>query len=275
MSIANIKISVVMACYYGDKLGALVEAIDSMLNQTLAIYEFIIVVDGPVSGNMERYLDQVNSDNHHVNLIKLSENSGAANARNIGMNASSGDYIAIMDSDDISYANRLETQYNALREYDADVVWAWQTEFYDESKQYVGLKRCPEFHDEIVRSLKWRCLLPDPTTFMKRECLQKTGGYGSYRDLNIDYHFFLEMKLSGCKFYAVQEPLIKVRVSPVQRKRRGGLKLLKQDYEFRKWMISKNLLNHFEFILVMFMYVGFRLQPNWMRDWVYRFFLRR
>ena len=269
------RISVVMACYHGDQLYALKEAVDSVLAQTLEVYEFIVVVDGYVPDDVKNYLTQLEETNESVKLIFLEKNGGAAKARNIGMSEAEGDYLAIMDSDDVLVPERLEEQYSALVEQDVDVVWAWQQEFYDMTGKFAGIKSCPEKHEDIVKSLKWRCLLPDPTTFMKRCCFEKTGGYGEYRDLNIDYHFFLMMELSGCKFYAVQKPLIKVRISPEQRRRRGGISLLKQDVDFRKWMLRNRIINIFEFVLILSIFTVFRLQPNMMRDWVYRYILRK
>jgi len=269
------KISVVMACYHGDRLDAMKEAVSSVLQQTLDIFEFIIIEDGPVSDSIENYLVELENVESNVRVIRRPKNQGVAAARNHAMSQSLGDYIAIMDSDDIIVPNRLEVQLLAINENNVDAVWGWQEEFYDNTREFAGIKKCPEFHDDIVKSLKWRCLLPDPTTFMKRCCYEKTGGYGNVKTLGMDYMFFLEMAVKGCKLYCVQMPLIKVRISPEQRKRRGGLSLLKEDYVLRRWMLKKNLLKIKDFILIMLVFTVFRLQPNGMRDWVYRKILRK
>lgn len=270
-----VSVSMVMACYAGDRIDALQSAVKSVLQQTVGIFEFIIVVDGPVVEDIENYLNGLEEKNLQIKVIRLQDNCGAAKARNIGMSVSTGDYIAIMDSDDILYPQRIEYQLSALNRENVDAVWGWQEEFYDRSQKFAGIKKCPEKHEDIINSLKWRNLLPDPLTFIKRCCFDKVGGYPEVGELGIDYKFFINMAMHGCRFYCIQQPLIKVRISSEQRRRRGGLKLLKQDVLLRIWMWKKKQLNIIEFVGVMFITVVFRLQPNCMRDIVYRYILRK
>ena len=268
------KISVIMACYAGDRLNTLKEAVDSINNQTIPYHEFIIIADGPISNSIEEYLNEIKNRNSQLKLIKLDENKGAGYARNYGMKLSKGDYIAIMDADDISIPTRFERQFKALKHNNVDAVWAWQEEFYDDSGKFAGIKRSSETHDEIVKELKFRCLLPDPTTFMKRECFEKTGGYGEFRNVNIDHKFFVNMVLNGFKLYCLPEILIKVRVSSLQRKRRGGWNSLKQDMVLRGWMKQSGFINFFEYIKSVVAYAIFRSIPNFLRDALYQRFLR-
>ncbi len=269
------KISVVMACYHGDRVDSLIAAVDSVLKQTISFHEFIIVVDGPVNNDIDKYLEGLRADRENIILIRLDENSGAAHARNIGMSVAKGDYIAIMDSDDILIPDRLEAQLSTLIEKNVDAVWGWQEEFYDGTNEFAGIKQCPEEHDDILKKLKYRCLLPDPTTFIKKECFEKVGGYAEFDNINIDYKFFLEIALNGYRLHCIQRPLIRVRISPVQRKRRGGLVLLREDYVLRRWMYQKKIITIFELFWIMAMYAVFRLQPNFMRDKVYKHVLRK
>lgn len=269
------SISVVMACYHGDNLTSLKEAVNSVMSQTLAFLEFIIVLDGPVSVDIDQYLDELEEANELVKIFRIKENSGAAKARNLGMSHSQGKYIAIMDSDDILLPERLEAQLDALNDKCVDAVWGWQEEFYDGTNEYAGVKRCPEEHGAILKKLKYRNLLPDPTTFIKRECFEKTKGYAEFDNIGMDYKFFLEIALHGYRLHCVQKPLIRVRISPVQRKRRGGWVLLKQDYSLRQWMYKKKIINIFEMSWIMLMYAVFRLQPNILRDKLYKHVLRK
>ena len=263
-----------MACYNGDKLPALKEAIESVLAQTIPFLEFIIVVDGPVAPPISSSLKEFESSNEKIAIIRLDKNIGGAGARNIGMKASRGHYIAIMDSDDIIYPERLECQLRAIKENKADAVWAWQEEFYDGTYEYAGLKVCPEHHSDIVRQLKFRNSTSDPTTFIKRICFEKTGGYGKYKNINYDYEFFLKIALNNFKLYCVQKPLIKVRISSAQRARRGGMEILKQDFELRRWMFKNGILNFPEFFISSGICAAFRMQPNFLRDFLYKNILR-
>ena len=164
------KVSVVMACYRGDEYRNFKQAVFSVLNQTYPIYEYIIVADGPLSSSVDNFLSDLKERHQVVKVLRLKENQGAACARNIGVEASAGDYIAISDSDDIMAENRIKSQVNAIIENEADCVWGWQEEFYDESLEFAGIKKCPENHEDIAKALKFRNLLSDPTTFIKRHC---------------------------------------------------------------------------------------------------------
>ena len=85
------------------------DAIDSVLAQTLTDYEIIVVDDGS-SDDIERV---VHSFDFPIKFIKQ-DNGGAAVARNTGMKAASGKYIAYLDSDDIWLAGKLKSQIDFL-----------------------------------------------------------------------------------------------------------------------------------------------------------------
>ena len=111
---------------------------------------------------------------------------------------------------------------------------------------------------------------------IKRECFDTTGGYGeAFLNKNYDYILFLKMLLKGYKFYCIQAPLIKVRVSRTQRSRRGGIKRLYQDYLLRKWMVESKIISRLEAVVFMVIYTWFRLQPNTLRDLSYLILRRR
>ena len=76
----------------------LVEAVDSIKNQTYKNYEFIIIDDGSKDEETKKYLSQLQG----INLITLQSNQGISNALNVGVMSAKGDLIARMDSDDIS-----------------------------------------------------------------------------------------------------------------------------------------------------------------------------
>lgn len=86
-------------------------AIESILGQTYRDFEFIIVDNGSgpgVRAVVESY------DDARITYLRLEENSGAANARNCGIEAARGEFVAFMDSDDISLPTRLEKQVRYL-----------------------------------------------------------------------------------------------------------------------------------------------------------------
>ena len=97
------KVSVIIPVYNGEKY--LQKAIDSILNQTFTDFEIIIVNDASIDGTAD-ILDSLNDPRIHI--ITHKNNSGPSESRNDAIRNSSGKYIAIMDSDDLSVPQRLE-----------------------------------------------------------------------------------------------------------------------------------------------------------------------
>lgn len=99
------KISVVMPVYNGEKY--LREAIDSILNQTLSDFEFIIINDASTDKTEE--IIKSYTDNR-IKYLKNEKNLGVAGTLNKGLDVAKGEYIARMDADDISLPLRFEKQ---------------------------------------------------------------------------------------------------------------------------------------------------------------------
>ncbi len=103
------KISVIIPTFNrGNLIG---KSIKSVLNQTLQNLEIIIIDDGSTDDTkkeVEKFQDE------RIKYIKLQNNNGGANARNIGIEIASGQFISFQDSDDIFYYNKLEKQLENL-----------------------------------------------------------------------------------------------------------------------------------------------------------------
>ena len=103
------KISVLMPVY-NTKEEFLRTAIESILNQTYSNFEFIIINDGSTNNAEDVILSY--KDERIVYLKQ--ENKGIVSALNNGWDKASGEYIARMDSDDISLSERFEKQIEFL-----------------------------------------------------------------------------------------------------------------------------------------------------------------
>ena len=101
----NIKISVIIPTYNRGNL--IRNSITSVLNQSYKNLEVIIVDDGSTD-NTSSEINKIKDD--RVRYIKLPENTGGSNARNIGIKNAVGKFISFQDSDDIFYPEKLEKQ---------------------------------------------------------------------------------------------------------------------------------------------------------------------
>lgn len=106
------KVSVITPMYNCEKF--ISETIESVLNQTYTNWEMIIIDDCSTDKSKQIVKQYIERDKR-IRLIALNENSGAAVARNKGIEVSSGRFIAFLDGDDLWEPNKLE---NANTVYD-------------------------------------------------------------------------------------------------------------------------------------------------------------
>ena len=102
------RVSVIIPTH--NRLSRLPVAVDSVLEQTYSAHELIVVDDGSTDGTAQWLARERPS----VTVIRQ-DNKGVSHARNRGIEAASGNWIALLDSDDRWYAHKLATQINALR----------------------------------------------------------------------------------------------------------------------------------------------------------------
>ena len=111
-------ISVVLPVY--NRRNTVGRAVESVLRQTVQDIE-CIVVDDASTDDTTAVLAEISDS--RLRIIHLTENSGACHARNVGVQAAKGEYIAFQDSDDCFHPDKLARQLAFLQEKGADVVF--------------------------------------------------------------------------------------------------------------------------------------------------------
>jgi glycosyltransferase involved in cell wall biosynthesis len=122
------KVSVIIPAYnVAPYIG---ETLDSVFSQTFADFEVIVINDGsPDTEELERELARFPDS---INYVKQ-ENRGAAAARNEGLRAARGEFVAFLDGDDLWRSNYLDKQIKFILERDCDLVCADAEVFSDGS----------------------------------------------------------------------------------------------------------------------------------------------
>lgn len=193
------KISVVMPVY-NTKEKYLREAIESILNQTYSDFEFIIINDGSTNNAEDVILSYKDK---RIKYFKQ-ENKGVANTLNYGFDIAQGEYIARMDSDDISLPNRFEKQIKFLEENkDIAILGSWHEEFH---KQHI---RKPSYEIKLLDLFRGN-LVSHPTIMLRKNDLDK---YQLRYDPSFtceDYELWSRIA-RYLKFHNLQEVLLKYR----------------------------------------------------------------
>lgn len=123
----TIKISIIVPVYQAEQY--LPKCVDSLLAQSYKNYEIILVEDGATDGS-PKLCDKYAEENPCVKVVHQ-ENRGAAAARNRGIEAASGDYVAFVDSDDTVSEDYLSFLIKLAEKYQADIAVCGYTKVYE------------------------------------------------------------------------------------------------------------------------------------------------
>ncbi len=112
------KISVIMPIYNAEQY--VEKTIMSILNQTYSNFELIIIDDHPTDNTL-KIVERIKDD--RIKILHNDRNRGIAYSRNVGLKSAIGEFIAIMDHDDLAPEYRFEKQVNYLNEHiDIDIL---------------------------------------------------------------------------------------------------------------------------------------------------------
>lgn len=132
-------ISVITPVYNAEEF--LIETIESVLNQTYDNLEYLLI-DDCSDDNSPSIIKEYSKKDNRIKYIRLEQNSGAAVARNTGLENAKGRYIAFMDSDDVWYLDKLEKQINFMSE---DIAFTYtKYERISEEGKFLGAPSFPQ-----------------------------------------------------------------------------------------------------------------------------------
>lgn len=200
-------ISVIMPVYNTGET-FLREAVDSILNQSFSDFEFIIINDGS-ENNVEEVIKSY--DDKRIIYIKNQNNIGIVKTLNNALKIARGKYIARMDSDDISYPQRFETQHNFMENNPDCGVCG--TNILIKSKDKCEISDYKSTHNEIVLSMLFKgCHFCHPTVFIRKEVLDKNDLKYKEEDIHAeDYGLWLNL-MEKTRFHNLEDILITYRL---------------------------------------------------------------
>lgn len=166
-------ISVVMSVYNGEKY--LTAAINSILKQTFDNFEFIIVDDGSTDCSLPILHSFANKDSRI--LVIARSNRGLAFSLNEAISIARGKFVARMDADDLSFPERLATQYAYLQSHpDVDLLACRAVVFSEKNSDFLMSLPYRKTHEEICSSM-WRNIPLAHPTWMGRIEFFKSNHY--------------------------------------------------------------------------------------------------
>ncbi|MDQ4121019.1 MAG: glycosyltransferase [Acidobacteriota bacterium] len=208
-------VSVVIPAYNAAR--TLSGTIQSVFEQTVQDFEIIIVDDGSKDNTLEIARAIAASDSR-VKLI-AQPNSGASAARNAGIKAAAGEYIAFLDADDLWLPQKLERQI-ALLNSEKDVAAIQTGAFYvNDNLEVLSIRPCLVPKDVLLETLLFRSFPALMSTLLvKRSAFDKIGLLDTKLVILEDWE--LAIRLSRfCDLKSIEEPLALYRNYPGNRSR--------------------------------------------------------
>jgi glycosyltransferase involved in cell wall biosynthesis len=212
------------------------EAIESVFAQTLAAYEIIIVDDGSVDDSAEVVSRLIKNRQNVVSWSK--ENGGAHSAINAGIRRATGDFVAILNSDDVYHPGRF-AKLTKIIESDPSVdAVSTGLEFIDGTgkrienewyQQSVAFYRTES--DLGVALVNANFLMTTSNLFIKKTTLDQIGGFCRFRYAH-DLEFFLRLVATGRNLRFFDQPLLTYRMHDSNTINEGVLRV---KYE---WAVS-------------------------------------
>lgn len=203
-------ISIIIPAYNAEYF--IEETIQSVQDQTYENWELIIVNDGSTDQTEKVALTKAESDSR-IHLISI-KNGGVSNARNSGIKKSKGNYIALLDADDLWQPNNLEFKMVALNQND-EIDWVFSDMYeIDENSDIQGI--APEGTDINILDniLLWNGeVVPGPCSniVLRKSCIQKVL-FDTNLSTAADQDFCIQLVANGFKGLRIPEPLWKYRV---------------------------------------------------------------
>lgn len=234
----NGLVSIITPCFNGQKYIA--ETIESVLAQTYEKWEMIIVDDGSTDDSMQIIEAYANKDNR-IHFYKQ-KNAGSSAARNTGISNANGQYIALLDADDLWRPDFLKSQIEFMKSKNAVCVTCAYGRVDDNSRAILT----PVKPKPIIR-------VKDMLVMNRIGCLTglyDTSKYGKVylrtelKSIRDDYAYWLDIvKLEGVA-YGNPETLADYRI--LRNSTTGNkIKLVKKQYEFYRNYVGLSVLTSF------------------------------
>ncbi|MEH1915230.1 glycosyltransferase [Nostoc sp.] len=238
----TIVISVIIPAYNSEK--TIRETIESVLNQTFANFELIVINDGSQDSTLE-VVTQIQDS--RIKVFSYS-NAGGNVSRNRGLHRAVGEFVSFLDADDLWTPDKLQCQLKSLQEnLTAKVAYSW-TDYIDENSEIVLSGTHVTANGDVYEKLLVTNFLENGSNpLIRREALIELGGFDESLCAAQDWDMWLRL---ACKFDFICVPsaqtLYRIIANSVSsnlvRQEQACLQVLEKAYKERS-LALKNIWN--------------------------------
>jgi hypothetical protein len=206
-AMAKPKVSVLMTIYNAGPY--LYPAIASLLAETYRDFELVAIENGSTDGSVD-VARQFSGKDRRVRLIELPENIGRTPALNLALKEARGEYVAILDADDITAPERLQRQV-ALLDAKPDVVLvACHVHMIDGEGNIIGEVFPPTETAALRDAIAYSNPFQHSSCMMRRGTVIELGGYSDRYKFAMDFALWIALARKG-EVAMIGEPLACIR----------------------------------------------------------------
>ena len=197
-------VTIITPCY--NSADFIKATINSVLEQTYTNWELIIVDDKSKDNSCE-VIEEYTKQHSKISLIKLAQNGGVSNARNVGLQEAKGKYIAFLDSDDIWMKEKLAKQVSFMEERSLPMTFCAYNRI-DEAGEIISRKI------EVPKSVNYHQLLSHNVIIFSTSLTLKSAiADTKFKKLgHEDWIFWLDIFKKPFSGYGINEPLVLYRI---------------------------------------------------------------
>lgn len=193
-------VSVIIPTY--NRVACVGDAIDSVLAQTHAIHEIIVVDDGSTDGSA----DWIRLHYPGVRLLRQ-ENHGVSHARNQAIALANGDWFALLDSDDQWYPDKIATQMAALKAEPGKRLCHCDEHWFRNGQRINPMQKHKKHGGSIFALCLPLCVISPSAALIHRSVFEQFGGFDESLPACEDYDFWL--RFCACEpIVFVNQPLL-------------------------------------------------------------------
>lgn len=266
-----------MSVYNKEKPEYLDLALKSNLeDQTLRPNEMILVCDGRLTAELYSVIAKYKSKySNTFRVFRLSENVGLGRALCFGLEKCRYELIARSDSDDVCAPERFEIQTKFLEEHpEIDIVGSYIDEFNHCWENPDRVKILPLTHEKLVKLAKFRNPVNHMSAMFRKAAVISAGSY-VHLPCAEDYFLWIRAICNGSRISNIDKNLVHARIGNGMEIRRGDRSYIKSWRILNRYMLSKNMVNRFEYIINMIAVRCFVYMPADLKQLIYKTILRR
>ena len=178
-------VSVVIPTY--NRAGSLCRAIDSVLAQSFRDFELIVVDDGSTDATLRK----LDSYGKAITLIRLEHDGTPGRARNAGVAAARGQYLAFLDSDDLWLPEKLERQLPFMEK--GALLCHTRERWLRGGREVSQAGQKHRRHGDIFEDALVKCIIGPSTVVMEKSLFDTAGGFREDLRVAEDYELWLRL----------------------------------------------------------------------------------